>query len=73
MNEKIKAFSLLEKEIKRQKLLNMLEVLDWWDNIFTDIFKLMKELEENISEDFMVSIYTILIETMESLTKENIW
>jgi hypothetical protein len=32
----------------------------------------MKELKENISNNFMVSIYTILIETMENLTNENI-
>lgn len=73
MNKKIKEFSLLEREIKLQKLLNMLEVFDWWNNLFTDIFNLMKELKENISEDLMISIYIILNETMENLTNENIW
>ena len=32
----------------------------------------MKELKENISDNFMISIYSILIETMEHLTNENI-
>jgi hypothetical protein len=32
----------------------------------------MKELKENISDNFMISIYTILIETIERLTNENI-
>jgi len=73
MNKIINTFSLLKKEVKRQKLLNMLEVLEWWDNIFTDIFQLMKELKEDISEDFMVSIYIILIEAMQNLSNENIW
>lgn len=73
MNEKIKAFSLLEKENKRKKLLDMLGILNWWNNIFTDIISLMKELKENISESFMNSIYTILIEIMENLKKEEIW
>lgn len=73
MSIKLKEFLILEKELKRKKLLNMLEVFNWWNNIFTEIYELFIELWDDISENFLNNIYEILLSIIENITNENIW
>lgn len=72
-NDKINKFSLLTKEEQIEKILSMLEIFKWWNNIFSDIFELINSTKDDIWEKFIIKIYEIIIKTIENITNDNIW
>ena len=72
-NDKINKFSLLTKEEQIAKILSMLEIFKWWNNIFSDIFELINSTKDDIWEKFIIKIYEIIIKTIENITNDNIW
>lgn len=77
IDDKIKNFEKLDKNNKIEKLKSMLDIIkgDW--DLFDDLYNLIVWLWENISEELLISIYTMIEKAIENINsdklKEDIW
>ena len=77
IDDKIKNFEKLDKNKKIEKLKPMLDIIkgDW--DLFDDLYNLIVWLWENISEELLISIYTMIEKAIENINsdklKEDIW
>lgn len=74
---KIENFEKLDKNKKIEKLKSMLDIIkgDW--DLFDDLYNLIVWLWGNISEELLISIYTMIEKAIENINsdklKEDIW
>jgi len=69
-NKKIEEFKKLSFKEKYEKVLKMVEMLKW-DDLFDSFYELLLNLKEDVSEDLLVNIYSMIIEALVWLEKDD--
>jgi len=72
LQKKLEKFNKLPKENRYKKVLAMLEILKENDSFFQDFYELVSSLEENIQDELLESIYSMIVSAMIAMEeKEN--
>ena len=71
LEKKVSEFKKLSFEDKKAKVLKMLGILKWSENLFDDLYNIVNNLE-NISEDLLISIYSTIQSAIENMDNEKI-
>ena len=71
VQNKIVTFEKLDYKQKYDTVLSMLEVLKEWDDMFSDFYDLLLSLKEETSENLLITIYSLIVSTINEVEKEN--
>ncbi len=63
-------FEWLDYEQKKQKIMNMLEIIKEQWNVFYDLYDILSK-ENSVSEDTLIEIHNILLDTMYHIDVKN--
>lgn len=72
LTDKIKEFEKISFDEKRKKCFNMLEILKWNWWIFDDLYEILNNMEDQVSEDLLLSIYTSIQRAICNINGKNL-
>lgn len=70
MNPKVQTFSNLPHSEKVSKLLLILELFEVSKNVFRDIYLLIKENGDELSDDFLVGVYEAVLDLIQDMSEQ---
>jgi len=70
LQKRIDEFNKLSKENRYKKVLAMLEILKENDSFFQDFFDLLDTLKENIQDELLESIYSMIVSAMIAMEEK---
>ncbi len=68
--KKLNQFKNTSKEDQLKKVLNMLEILKWDQDLFDDLYNLVSALENDISSELLYSIYSTIENALLNIDKD---
>ncbi len=72
LEKKLSQFKNMSKEDQLKKILNMLEILKWDQDLFDDLYSLVSTLGKDISSELLYSIYSNIENALLNIAKDEL-
>jgi len=70
LEKKLNQFKKMWKDDQLKKVLEMLEILKWDQDLFDDLYSLLSTLKEDISSELLYSIYSTIENALSNIDKD---